>query len=1086
MKGSQNTRMTNESLNELHFRAVRVNLSSDIRNNFVSLPSSIVQTLESTGIAVQEFGIAISVNGIDVLHVGWNGYESQGYLNGQSVIDINPILAKEVDLVSGVPVDLTVSVYDQTRTAKEVFVEPMTSDDWEIIESHAMFFQDEILHQTRIMTSGEVLICYVDNVVSRFRIKKVIPETLQSARIDTGSLIVIAPRENLARVQKSQVHNERKRLSLQGKAANTIHSSVKRTLLSPNDQKSHGMKVFLNCGEVKCKYAFISILQNSIETKHSAKQEKSLKFASRIAVEVECASDCRALPPAHIQMTSLVWETLCQSPQNGNRICVDFFNDESSLPNSHDIKVILRPTMTEKEYLRRVEHQEVSQHGGDETAPEEIVNFMKSLNQAVLTNRMVFFDKHLMIEIFDDRSGKHLPFIKFSEQSISWKFTSPDVIKLALPLSQGSNEEDFIQEALNAEILEGEAIAEKLCNFSAMPSTPSNCVVIEGSSGMGKTTILKEIAKKLILEQGKYVKYVDCDSLLESSNFGKMKQLLHEWCSICYWHHPSVLLMDNADSLFSNAKSEDPQQQAMLQRGGSSFTRVALFLINLVEEISRKNSNAIKIIMTTSNKNSLNTAFFDKHFVHEVVKRKALNIEERSKMIEFFFKNDYGSLRVSSNLELRDIALETEGYSPIDLKNLTGKLFYEASLNESQDTDNLSVSKELFTETIKSFTPSSLRGVKLTKGTGVSWKDIGALKGPKRLLLETLEWPTKYAPIFKNCPLQLRSGILLYGYPGCGKTLLASAVAQQCGLNFITVKGPEILNKYIGASEQNIRELFEKAQSVKPCVLFFDEFDSIAPKRGHDSTGVTDRVVNQLLTQMDGVEGLDGVYVLAATSRPDLIDSALLRPGRIDKSVLCTIPDKNDRLDILKAVTSSGKMSIDENANLVLLAERTDGYSGADLQGLCYNAYLKSIHRHALTLEDQQTHARSEEPLATHEDPYGIEYTVVNDRTYGDKGATLPQILRCIENQTLNTDSGLMSEGGVELEEPAHDKTDAKVVVKITSDDLLAACEETKPSISTNEFYKLQSIYNTFQQDRDGNMPSVDNPNDVGTRSSLM
>ena len=157
--------------------------------------------------------------------------------------------------------------------------------------------------------------------------------------------------------------------------------------------------------------------------------------------------------------------------------------------------------------------------------------------------------------------------------------------------------------------------------------------------------------------------------------------------------------------------------------------------------------------------------------------------------------------------------------------------------------------------------------------------------------------------------------LLLYGFPGCGKTLLASAVAKECGLNFISVKGPELLNKYIGASEQSVRELFERASAAKPCVLFFDEFDSIAPKRyvifhqfmnrlltaphrGHDSTGVTDRVVNQMLTQMDGAEGLEGVYVLAATSRPDLIDSALLRPGRLDKALLCNMPTVEERKEV--------------------------------------------------------------------------------------------------------------------------------------------------------------------------------------------
>lgn len=221
--------------------------------------------------------------------------------------------------------------------------------------------------------------------------------------------------------------------------------------------------------------------------------------------------------------------------------------------------------------------------------------------------------------------------------------------------------------------------------------------------------------------------------------------------------------------------------------------------------------------------------------------------------------------------------------------------------------------------------------------------------------------------------MRLRSGILLYGYPGCGKTLLASAIAGQCGLNFISIKGPEILNKYIGASEQSVRELFERAQAAKPCILFFDEFDSIAPKRGHDSTGVTDRVVNQMLTQMDGAEGLDGVYVLAATSRPDLIDSALLRPGRLDKSVICDMPNYEDRLDILRSITT--KMDLADDVKLEEIAEKTNGFSGADMQGLGYNAYLKAVH---VRLEELEAKDNAEQDKDV--DETAVEFFKVGDQ----------------------------------------------------------------------------------------------------------
>ena len=255
----------------------------------------------------------------------------------------------------------------------------------------------------------------------------------------------------------------------------------------------------------------------------------------------------------------------------------------------------------------------------------------------------------------------------------------------------------------------------------------------------------------------------------------------------------------------------------------------------------------------------------------------------------------------------------------------------------------LTISPSDFAAALKGFTPASLRNVTLQTST-VKWSSVGGLASTRRVLLETLQYPTAYAPIFASCPLRLRSGLLLYGYPGCGKTLLASAVAGECGLNFISVKGPEILNKYIGASEKSVRDLFERAQAARPCVLFFDEFDAIAPKRGHDSTGVTDRVVNQLLTQMDGAEGLEGVYVLGATSRPDLIDPALLRPGRLDKSLLCDMPSADDREAILRAVAAPLPVDAEASARWGEVAARARGCSGADLQALVYNAHLEAVH----------------------------------------------------------------------------------------------------------------------------------------------
>ena len=218
------------------------------------------------------------------------------------------------------------------------------------------------------------------------------------------------------------------------------------------------------------------------------------------------------------------------------------------------------------------------------------------------------------------------------------------------------------------------------------------------------------------------------------------------------------------------------------------------------------------------------------------------------------------------------------------------------------------------------------------------------MKKAKETLKEMLIWPAIYSELFSKCPLDPPSGILLFGMPGTAKTTLAISVAYESKINFISIKGPELLSKYVGNSEANIRNVFVEADSRKPCLIFFDELDSLAPKRGHDNTGVTDRVVNQLLTQLDGIETRKGIYVLAATSRPDLIDPALLRPGRFDKCVHCPMPSESERYEILNILIND--LNVEEKIDFRFLARETENFSGADVKALLFNAQVLSIYRY--------------------------------------------------------------------------------------------------------------------------------------------
>lgn len=241
---------------------------------------------------------------------------------------------------------------------------------------------------------------------------------------------------------------------------------------------------------------------------------------------------------------------------------------------------------------------------------------------------------------------------------------------------------------------------------------------------------------------------------------------------------------------------------------------------------------------------------------------------------------------------IRTILTQTDAYVYQDIEKLIDSIIFNSwSVNKQEESVITLANSSHVVYTHTCINMSDTRFFKSNR-QHIGWSMIGGLADTKQSLIETLVWPVKYRDLYKKLSMKQSGGSLLYGPSGCGKTLLASCLAAESQFNFVSIKGPELLSKYIGTSEQNVRELFARAQRAKPCILFFDEFDSLAPRRGHDSTGVTDRVVNQLLTQLDGVEQLDGVYLLAATSRPDLIDQALLRPGRLDNFFYIGYPDK--------------------------------------------------------------------------------------------------------------------------------------------------------------------------------------------------
>lgn len=671
-------------------------------------------------------------------------------------------------------------------------------------------------------------------------------------------------------------------------------------------------------------------------------------------------------------------------------------------------------------------------------------------------------------------------------------------------------------------------------------------VLLTGTMGSGKTSVAKFLAERLRRETLFYTVYFPCRKLVnDETRISTIKETLSRIFMSASWGArlggKALVILDDLDRLCP------VETELQIGNDNGRSRQVSETIRSIVRQHCTMESNIV-LLATAEAKDSMNNVVVSGHVVREIVDLKAPDKEARRRVIESITKKDSvladdhhkmaaensrpptsngsavsddsdtwmhgadqqpspektGGFILDSDLDFLDIAGLTDGYMPGDLTVLVSRARNEAIVRAISDfpadsgSGAVRLGREDFDKALKGFTPASLRNVPLQSST-TTFKSIGGLQETRKVLLETLEYPTKYAPIFAQCPLRLRSGLLLYGYPGCGKTLLASAVAGECGLNFISVKGPEILNKYIGASEKSVRDLFDRAQAAKPCVLFFDEFDSIAPKRGHDSTGVTDRVVNQLLTQMDGAEGLSGVYVLAATSRPDLIDPAFLRPGRLDKSLLCGMPALEDRLDILKSLFQKVRVSAELTESddaLMEVARRTEGFSGADLQALVSNAQLEAIHG---VLDADATRqstgknngVRGSTPSLV-QFRYGTDAESEASSVPQSKSAALMEnaanlakleqirLARRKAKEALKGPAASAASGA----EAGYAAEHREVVIEQSH--LAKALDSTRASISSEEKARLQRIYREFVVGRSGQLKDGQGSMEIGGRSSLM
>ncbi|GMH33057.1 hypothetical protein BSKO_00891 [Bryopsis sp. KO-2023] len=473
-------------------------------------------------------------------------------------------------------------------------------------------------------------------------------------------------------------------------------------------------------------------------------------------------------------------------------------------------------------------------------------------------------------------------------------------------------------------------------------------VLVTGSRGSGRTSFVSGLARAMYLDAQIHasVQYVSFNDVPvdkpASGNGGPIRSFVSHVVTGCLEKSPGIVIFDDLDVVCPASNTEERAAN------DAESSTLAVWMVDAIQ--CATNGRPIVFVATCESLDGLSEELRSSGLLGYHVSLPAHNSVSRSDIFAKTIKGQGGKL---SGMPLKDISVWGTGYEAGDLVTLADRTVRQHLVEKmrayrpdesSRKGCAWAVGEGDIQKARDGFKPAAFWDASDDPGQSDihGWEDVGGLHAVRAVLQEAVQLPIQFSSLMALCPLRLRTGVLLFGPPGCGKTYAVLAAVKAMHVRLISVKGPELFNKYIGASEAAVRGVFERAASCAPCVLFFDEFEALAPARGHDSTGVSDRVVNQLLTELDGVEGLQGVCVIAASSRPDLIDPALLRPGRLDRWVHCPLPSQTDRKEILHAL--SRKLHISEEILLGDLAERTEGFTGADLSALLSEAHLNAVN----------------------------------------------------------------------------------------------------------------------------------------------
>ncbi|KAH7364114.1 P-loop containing nucleoside triphosphate hydrolase protein [Rhexocercosporidium sp. MPI-PUGE-AT-0058] len=1242
-RGSQ---ATSAEISLIHLKNCLVNLPSSLSSLLVNVNTPAQNVIIELNYRVPQPPGSAQQNGAPTtrsIFVGWTGMQSKrklapivsrdgisgtrGHTSGReqdvSLVEIDATFARSLGLSDGQKV--TASIHVDPPVAHTINIEPLTAEDWEIIELHANFLELNLVSQIRALpnpnytpssgpkTPPHPLTLHLSPTsTANIIITSLVPEppsTSPFAKLSPDAEVIVAPK---TRSKPSRTSGENRSVTSRKSAgarsgASTVRRRSAREEVRPSmffrgldrsfcdewfddtkEAKNQGLKVWVDRDLLLSKalkgvtWACVTVVKPAslltpVDPQKQQQDIDSLGEAGKIATKVVARLVAWDDPPdsQHIALSSVLCATMASEGIVGGVVKLEPAPPQVSKTAPPASKDPSQPTQKSGSQILKVypfssgngKSTDGLKFGGESKAEREEASrrIMKmhapegaqdSLLDGPITDGSVL-GKPQTSEV----SGWEGGILRFDhtasetgKPTCNWflgserKFTVE--IQAAIPRPSSMSKANVVGEPLppQAPVLVGiDNLIEQLQSHLSHMSS----VLLTGALGSGKSSVAQLLAHRLRSDTLFHTTYFSCRQMMtDETRVSAIKETFTRIFMSAAWGArlggKSLVILDDLDKLCP----VETELEVGSENGRSR--QISEGICAVVKQYCGRDSGVV-LLATAQAKESLHNVIVGGHVVREIVGLKAPNKEGRRRVVEMVVKQNvseenphdrrksigsrpttadgsagededgawmdsssaasrrrspgkFDGFTISPDLDFLDLAGETDGYMPGDLVLLVARARSEALIRSVSQTSKLAdatgvqLSREDFDSALKGFTPASLRNVTLQTST-TTFASIGGLHETRKILLETLQYPTTYAPIFAQCPLRLRSGLLLYGYPGCGKTLLASAVAGECGLNFISVKGPEILNKYIGASEKSVRDLFDRAEAARPCVLFFDEFDSIAPKRGHDSTGVTDRVVNQLLTQMDGAEGLSGVYVLAATSRPDLIDPALLRPGRLDKSLICDLPSREDRIDILRALGTKLKLSDEVLSNLPEIASRTDGYSGADLQALVYNAHLEAIHDvlgdqdHAEISGSKRTNGiTSSGPRNFIQFRYGEEEDRLENEERSKAGhnkskllaerAAISLKLAEIKNAKKRAKMGRRGDAQDAAGGAKEEKEQQEVVIGWKH--VEASLKSTRASISAQERGRLETIYREFVVGRNGEMKSGEGNREVGGRTSLM